>query len=122
MKKILLGTLLLATVFLLNAENGTLALDDNNKPVQVGGKLNLRAAITLADGEGVSIVPTDKAVEIWINPNSGTLKYEDNADSTKYFIFDTLLPIPCDAINDSLYIANDSGESVTFTVADNELK
>ena len=125
MKKVIFIGLAIVFVMLLSGEfrvndAPSLPLATGSHPVQVGRYLNLRVAITLADGEDTTITKVKNSAEIWINPNGGTLKYEDFADSTKYFIIDTLLPIPCQGI-DSLKISNDSGESVTFTPADNML-
>ena len=123
MKRILLGTLLLITVLAFTLDSSSsLPRDANREAVQTGKNIQLYDATATAVTSPVTsattvnqtlTIPTN-AVELTINPNSGTLKYESYSDTTRFYQFDTIQTFPCSGV-DSLKISNDSGSSVTWS-------
>jgi len=123
MKKIFLGTLLLIAVILFSLDsNAELPRDANTEAVQSGRSVQMYDAtatavtspVTSATTVNQTLIIPENAVELIINPNGGTLKYESYADTTIFFQFDAVHPFPCNGI-DSLRITNDSGSSVTWS-------
>ena len=123
MKKILFVTLLLVTIVLFSLDSSSeLPRDANSEPIQSGRCIQLYDAtataitspVTSTTGSDTTLVIPTNAIELIINPNGGTLKYESYADTTRYFEFDAVHPFPCNGI-DSLRISNDSGSSVTWS-------
>ena len=128
MKKFVFIGLAIAMTLLLSGEIKTgrivpsLPQDGSYVPIQSGRYIQMQDATTTAVTSPVTSATTanqtliipGNAVELIINPNGGTLKYEAYSDTTMYFEFDTVHPFPCNGV-DSLRITNDSGSSVTWS-------
>ena len=126
MKKIILLAVAILVTALLVGEFKTGRVlpstlrDGENMPIQVGRYIqmeddeNTESPVTLATSIDSTLYVPDYAAEITINPNGGTLKWEDFSDSTMYFQFDIEKTFPCSGV-DSLKISNDSGSSVTWS-------